>query len=220
MKTLYQSYNLSVSKAYIINIPTNSISVDLSNRCLDSCMKVGMPAELYTGFDGTSGLDIKAPSHLENQQWIKWLKVTDHFQSVAEIACSLSHISLWVKCMTEDQPLVILEHDAIMIKPYLQHEIYNGIVYLGSKDELKLNITDRNGILPNLRSINKNWNFINKAHAYSIDPASARKLFINVLDRGIYESADVMIKSDDIAIIQTGFYAYELPGETLIKTRK
>jgi hypothetical protein len=29
-----------------------------------------------------------------------------------------------------------------------------------------------------------------------------------------------MIKTDDVAIIQTGFHAYDLPGETIIKTRK
>jgi hypothetical protein len=29
-----------------------------------------------------------------------------------------------------------------------------------------------------------------------------------------------MIRSDDIAIIQTGFYAYDQPGETIIKIRK
>jgi hypothetical protein len=107
-----------------------------------------------------------------------------------------------------------------MIKPYFHHEIYNGIVYLGSKDDLAFNASFKKRLVPNMRSINNNWNFINKAHAYSIDPAAARNLFNKVLDRGIYESADVMIKADDVAIIQTDLFAYELPGDTIIKTRK
>jgi hypothetical protein len=219
MKNLfYHSYNLDVSQAYIIHVPNNQLSVELANRCLESCKKINYNASLYEGFDGT-GKEIIVPEHIKNQSWYKWLKITDHYQSLAEVACSLSHISLWVKCMEQDQPLVILEHDAIMVKPYTRHEIYNGIVYLGSQDDLR-NPKKYDNIIPGFSAINQNWNFINRAHAYSIDPASARKLFTNVLDRGIYESADVMIKADDVAIIQTGFYAYDLPGETIIKVRK
>jgi hypothetical protein len=106
-----------------------------------------------------------------------------------------------------------------MVKPYTIHEIYKGVVYLGSVDNLRTSEISKN-LIPRHSAINKNWNFINRAHAYSIDPAAARKLFTCVLSRGIYESADVMIRTDDVAIIQTGFYAYELPGETIIKTRK
>ncbi len=215
---LNSSYNLNVSGAHIIYVANNQTSEDLAYRCLESCKKINFNADLYQGFDGT-GNELIVPDHLKNQSWYKWLKVTDHYQSLAEVACSLSHISLWVKCMEQDQPLVILEHDAIMVKPYMKHEIYNGIVYLGSQADLKIPKKYDN-IIPQFSAINANWNFINRAHAYSIDPAVARKLFTNVLDRGIYESADVMIKTDDVAIIQTGFYAYDLPGETIIKTRK
>lgn len=217
-KFLYNTYNLNVAGAYIICVNNNNISMSMAQRCLDSCKKLKYQAELYFGFDGT-GEELIVPEHLQNQTWFRWLKVTDHYQSLAEIACSLSHISLWVKCMEMDRPIVILEHDAIMVRPYITHEIYNGIVYLGSKDNIRNN-SSRTGILPLYSSINKNWNFIHRAHAYSIDPAAARRLYSNVLQRGIYESADVMIRADDVAIIQTDIYAYDLPGETIIKTRK
>ena len=218
MKSLYNSYNLEIENAYIIHVPTNVVSLDLANRCLQSCKKLNYSAQLYQGFDGT-GSEIIVPEHIMNQSWIKWLKVTDHFQSLAEVACSLSHISLWVRCMELDRPIVILEHDAIVVKPYLTHEIYNGIVYLGSVDNIRSPELCKN-LIPRHSAINKNWNFINRAHAYSIDPAAARRLFNCVLSRGIYESADVMIRVDDVAVVQTGFYAYELPGETIIKVRK
>lgn len=215
---LYNSYDLSVEGAYIIHVPTNYNSYDMALRCLESCKKINYKASLYEGFDGT-GSELIIPEHLKNQSWYKWLKVTDHLQSLGEVACSLSHISLWVKCMELDRPIVILEHDAIMVKPYLIHQVYNGLVYLGSVENLRDPTLEQN-LIPRHSAINKNWNFINRAHAYSIDPAAARKLFTCVLSRGIYESADVMIRADDVAIIQTGFYAYELVGETIIKTRK
>lgn len=215
-KFLYQSYDRKISNAYIIHVPNNLTSTTLAQRCLDSCKKINYPAILWPGFDGT-GDDIIIPDNIRHQSWYKWLKVTDHQQSLSEIATSLSHISLWVKCMELDSPIVILEHDAIMVKPYTEHAIYNGIVYLGSKENLH---TNKQSLIPLLSSINNNWHFINRAHAYAIDPAVAKKLFVQVLDRGIYESADVMIRTDDVAIIQTDLYAYDEPGETIIKVRK
>lgn len=205
MKTLYKSYDLDVIGAFIIYLPNVPMSVQLAQRCLETCQRVGQVAELFEGFDGTGG-EIKVPAHLENQGWIKWLKVTDHFQSTTEVACSLSHIALWVKCMEEDRPLIILEHDAVMIKPYTTHIAYNAISYLGCREQLGHN---KLPLIPIHSSINGNWHFINRAHAYCVDPQVAKRLFLNVLDRGIFESADVMIKCDDVAIIQTDFYAYD-----------
>jgi len=216
MKSLFKSYDTSVSKAHIIYMPNVEVSKILANRCLESCDKVGQKACLYEGFDGTSGV-IKVPKHLENQSWVKWIKVTDHQQSVTELSCSLSHISLWVKCMEEDQPLIVLEHDAIMVKAYNEHLIYNSIGYLGCSEQKSQKLFRPT---PNLSMINRNWHFINRAHAYCIDPPSAKKLFTKVLDCGIYESADVMIRTDDVTIVQYDLYAYDEPGETTIVNRK
>ena len=212
----YKSHSTKVNAAYVICLPNNKISSTLAARCLESCAATQMPAYLYEGFDGT-GDQIKIPAALKDAGWYKWIKVTDHHLSQAEIACALSHIALWVKCMELDQPIVILEHDAIMVKPYLVHEVYNSISYLGCNDQR----TKTHGtLIPPYSSINKNWLFINRAHAYSIDPAAARKLFTTVLSRGIFESLDIMIQADTVAIVQTGFYAYDEPGETIIKERK
>lgn len=196
---------MDILGAYIIYMPNVPISVQMADRCLQSCRSVGQTAFLFEGFDGTTGR-INIPDHLKNQSWIKWLKVTDHFQSPTEVACSLSHIALWVKCMEEDRPIIILEHDAIMLKPYSFHHFYNAISYLGCHEQLgKNNLT----ITPIHSSINQNWHFINRAHAYSIDPSVAKRLFLNVMDRGIFETSDVMIKCDDVAIIQHDLYAYD-----------
>jgi len=205
MKSLYKSYDPSVLGAFIIYMPNVPMSVKMAERCLETCERVGQPAYLFEGFDGTSG-EIKAPAHLRDQSWVKWLKVTDHFQSATEVACSLSHIALWVKSMEEDRPLIILEHDAIMVKPYKTHLFFNAISYLGCHEQLG---KQQLPIIPMYSAINRNWNFINRAHAYCVDPQVAKRLFLNVLDRGIFESADVMIKCDDVAIVQHDFYAYD-----------
>lgn len=217
LDSLYKKYSADVLSAFIIYVPNSSLSVQMAERALKSCHDIGQPAQLFEGFDGTRGT-IKVPKSLQDSDWVKWLKVTDHFQSSTEVAVSLSHIALWVKCMTEDRPIVILEHDAIMVKPYMYHSVYNAIAYLGCHEQLEQHSLPTT---PLHSAINKNWHFINRAHAYCIDPSVARKLFINVLDRGIFESADVMIRCDDVAIIQPGFYAYDKDdGFTTQTTRK
>jgi hypothetical protein len=218
MQSLNRSHDTEVSCAYIIYLPNNKKSVELAERCLETCESVGQNAQLFEGFDGSDGT-VKTPKHLENQSWVKWLKVMDHFQSPTEIACSLSHIALWAKCMEEDKPLIILEHDAIVVNAYKHHPFYNILAYLGCQEQLqnqqKLPIT------PIHSSINNNWHFIHRAHAYCVDPQVAKRLFLNVLDRGIFESADVMIKCDDVGIVQPGFYAYDKPdNHTTIKHKE
>jgi len=216
---LYHSYNLDIANTYIIYVPASDVSVSMATRCLQSCMKIKQKAELWEGFDGR-GNDIVPPEHLIGQSWLEWFRVTDHRLSRTEVACALSHISLWIKCIELDQPIVILEHDAIMVKPYTHHDIYNAISYLGCIEQYT---GQYNTNYPEAQksSINKNWHFIHRAHAYSIDPAVARKMVINVLDRGIFESLDIMIKSDDYALYQMGFYAYEKnEGQTTIFSRK
>lgn len=216
LDSLFKKHSTDVLGAFVIYLPNSSVSVQMADRCLESCNKVGQRVELFEGFDGTKG-SIKVPEHLRTSDWVKWLKVTDHFQSASEVAVSMSHIALWVKCMTEDRPLIILEHDAIMVQAYNSHPFYNAIAYLGCKEQLgHSNLPPT----PMHSSINRNWHFINRAHAYCVDPSTARRLFTNVLDRGIFESADVMIKCDDVAIVQPGFYAYDKDDGLSTQTKR
>jgi hypothetical protein len=218
MQSLIKNQDLSVSCAYVIYIPGNSVSMQLAHRCLDSCVQADQPAVLWPGFDGTSG-SIQCPLQLRSQDWVKWIKIMDHFQSPTEIACSLSHISLWAKCMTDNQPLIILEHDAVMIQRLRSHRFYNTVQYLGCAEQKSFDIQNHDPVP--MSTINKNWIFINRAHAYSIDPPVARRLFGMVLERGIFESLDVMIMADAVAIVQDGIYAYDDPdGQTTIRDRK
>lgn len=216
MISLNKSYNLEVYNSYIIYLPNVEKSVELAHRCLDSCRRVGQKAELFEAFDGT-GDKIIVPEHLEDQSWVKWLKVTDHFQSQSEVALSLTHIALWSKCMEVDQPIVILEHDAIMVRPYITHPFYNAISYLGSREQLD---AAQLPIIPMHRTINNNWHFMDRTHAYCIDPPAAKRLFVNVLDRGIFESADVMIRCDDVAVLQHGLYAYDNDNGTSSQSKR
>ena len=217
MLTLNRNYSLQVESAYIITIQNHKISEDQAIACAESCDSVGQKHQTWWAFDGTSGA-IQVPENLKSQNWLKWIKVVDHHLSVTEVACALSHISLWAHCIEVDQPIIVLEHDAIMVQAYQTHPYYNAIAYLGSLEQKKgtMPVTP----IPPHGTLNPNYHMICRAHAYALDPAMANQLLSHVLRLGIHESLDVMIRPELFTIVQPGFYAYDNFQTTTIVNRK
>ena len=96
MKSLFFSYNVKVDSAYIIRLKGHEVSESLAKRCADSCDKVGMKYQYWDAFDGTKD-GIHPPENLI--PFMKMIKIADHFLTRSEVACALSHISLWAKCV-------------------------------------------------------------------------------------------------------------------------
>jgi hypothetical protein len=207
LESMMYSYDDCVENAYIISIKGNEISERLSLRCAQSCEGVGQSFSLWQAFDGTDGKHITIPPHLENQSWLKMLKFTSYKMTISEIACALSHISLWVRCIEIDKPIVILEHDAILINSYKKHAFRNSVCWLGNENGLSQYQEGAFPITsPPMPGETKNTIHIDTCQAYAIDPLSANQLFISVLDRGIYAPIDIMMKSNKFCITQTGIY--------------
>jgi len=215
---LIRSNSRDCNKAFIISLRDNKISKDFTERCAKSCEDVGQNYEIFYGFDGNSGR-IVVPPELKDQQWLNWFKVTTDLISPTQISCFLSHMALWSKCLELDEPIVILEHDAIMVKKYDFHTHYNAICYLGGIEQLEGSMPKPDtydGPPPMGSECNKRGFFICRAHAYAIDPAVAKNLLSYVLQNGLYTSLDVAIKSDIFNIYQDDFYAYDKPGISTI----
>lgn len=205
---------MSVESAYIIRIKENNTSEQLANRAAASCDTVGQRYKMWDAYDGTSSA-IKPPD--QQYDTISLIKVIDSYLTRTEVACALSHISLWVHCVMIDRPIVILEHDAVMLQPYTTHGVYNSIAYLGSAEQHTGGWDVRP--TPPHGSRGKNFRFILRAHAYAIDPAVAKSLIAHVIQQGIYTSLDTMIRADLFPIHQMGLFACDVPGETTIKNR-
>lgn len=216
-QSLLYSYSDNVAGAYIITLKNNEVSQTLSNRCQQSCQEVGMPYFVWDAFDGT-GDDIVIPAALKNQSWLKLIKFTSYKMSVSEIACALSHISLWVKCIELDQPIVILEHDAILCQPYLKHAFRNSVCWLGNRNGLNQLVNGAMPITsPPMPGETKTTIHIDTCQAYAIDPLSANCLLVSLLDRGMYAPVDIMLKSNKFCIVQTGIYNISENRESTIK---
>jgi GR25 family glycosyltransferase involved in LPS biosynthesis len=207
-KSISFQWKTEVNSAYVITIKGNKISETLSARCLSSCKDVDMPCKIWDAFDGTSG-EILIPAQMENKDWLKWIKVVNPALVVAEICAMLSHISLWAHCVEIDQPIVILEHDSVFLKKFVHHYATNAIIYLGCQEQNQ----DGNKWcpIPPMWALGPNFYFINRAHAYSVDPVVARRLLCDVMLSGIHAAADVFIRSDIYTQIQMGLYASDIP---------
>jgi GR25 family glycosyltransferase involved in LPS biosynthesis len=205
-ETLGFSYNTEVDSAYVITINGHGISEPMAKRCHESCEKVGMKSQRWEAFDGTKG-NIFAPKHLEGQKWVKWIKVVNEALAKTEVCTVLSHVSLWARCIEIDKPIVILEHDAVMMEKFTHHPAFNAIIYLGSIEQVQNNYW---GSIPIHGQLNQNYRFQLRTHAYSIDPMIAKRLLGDIVRSGIRTSIDVMIRADIYTILQFGIYAFDM----------
>lgn len=216
--TLNYRYELEHQpEAYIITIKGNEKSEREAMRCAESCDAVGQKWHIWQAFS-VDGDDIIYPDHAANQDHYRFLKKTNSHLTTTEVATVLSHYSLWMQCVKVDIPIIIFEHDAVMCQRYEKHQGWNEICYLGCYSQYEKGMWP----LPPTYSLQgKNYMFINKAHAYALDPMIARQLVAHVLKFGIVAPADMVIRADLFTITQRGLFAYEIEdGSTTITNRK
>ena len=226
----YCHHEFDIEGTYIISIQGNAVSERLTQQCLASCKEVGQPnVRLFPAFDATGskvkvqqhdlGLpvgelgSIKVPEFLQGQAFLNFLRLKRCDLLMTQIACFLSHYSLWCMCLDKDRPIVILEHDAVMVKPFLRHNYLNNIVYLGGSEQIHGSLRDTDTIPPHASDQQGLDRFICRAHAYSIDPIMAKNLVSYAIHHGIITTADAMIRYDMFGIVQDGVYAYDNPHD-------
>jgi len=219
MIKLFRSNDINVDAAYIITLKNNANSEKYSNHCQQSCEKVGMPYKIWDAYDGINSSIIE-PDHSKNSDVMSMIKITDHYLTRGEVACALSHISLWAHCAKIDKPIVILEHDTVMVQKFEQHQSYNTIVYLGGSEWAQQGW--KIFPIPPHASEGPNYHFICRAHAYSIDPIMAKNLVSYVIKMGICAPLDIMLRADLFNITHQGLFAYDVMSDktdTTIKAR-
>ena len=224
----YNHYEMGVEGTYIISILGNKVSEQLTQQCYESCQKIGQPnVNVFPAFDATDSPikiqdhdlgkpigemgTIKVPEMLKGQAFINFLRLRRSDLLMTQIACFLSHYSLWCMCLDKDQPIVILEHDAIMVKEYLRHNYYNNIVYLGGCEQVEGSLNSTDTVPPHASDQKGLDRFICRAHAYAIDPAMAKNLVAYSIHHGLITTADAIMRCDMFGIVQDGVYAYDKP---------
>ena len=106
--------------------------------------------------------------------------------------CFFSHFRLWEICLSQDQPMIILEHDAVIQAPLPNIDLTQGIVKLFKSHSVKQN------------SITGTWS--KGAYGYALSPSHA-DLLIKGCRRYGAQALDKMIGSN---IVPWGFLDQDL----------
>lgn len=125
-------------KAFVITLKNNDYSNRVANRCIESAKKFGLEVEKFFGVDKNVAEDTMCSFNLKwtwaNNNTSNTICPTTGLQQFpyktsdlrAKIGCSMSHFLLWKKCVELDEPILILEHDAVFLRPLPNFE-FKGI---------------------------------------------------------------------------------------------
>jgi len=116
-------------KAYVITILGHEYSESVARRCIESADQFGISVETFSAVTKDTVAETMAK---ENLQW-SWANMNTAknrcpYTSLeqfpyrtksleAKMACSMSHYMLWKHCVELDEPILILEHDAVFVAP-------------------------------------------------------------------------------------------------------
>ena len=125
-------------KAFVITLKDDVYSESVADRCIQSADKYGLIIEKFYGIDREQAKQFMSDEGLEwtwanNDTEIMMCEKTGlrmhPYGSTdirAKIGCSMSHYALWKKCVELDEPILILEHDSVFLRPLPEVE-FNGI---------------------------------------------------------------------------------------------
>jgi hypothetical protein len=225
--TIFKQYQREIAGTYIIKLRNNAASEAMAKRCMDSCAAVGQKnVEYFSAVDGTGGqlkIDRMATMQLSG------VKTSTGKLTSSEYGCFLSHVLLWRKCAEMDAPIVILEHDAVMLRKFSEFPFYNCVFYLGNEAHEQFTSSPE-GLMTapgrctefvqvgekDVDKIPCRY-YMDRTHAYSIDSVVARRLLSKVYAMGIVEAADSFVTFDEFCIMTPiPFVATVVPGENTI----
>ena len=98
-------------KTYIIYLPDNKFSVKMANQTIESLKSFNIEYELFEGVKGKEGKKI-----LADHNRYPSVHINEHHWTDGTIGCLASHYLLWEKCSKQNEPFLVLEQDAIIVR--------------------------------------------------------------------------------------------------------
>mgnify|MGYP002641434453 FL=1 len=156
-------------RAFVITIQHNEKSVTAAKRCIESGKKFNQHVEMWKA---------QSPDTLDIHQWFSEKSISNRYfheeYSRLEncMAAFSSHYTLWQHCMNLNQPILILEHDAVFVDK-LPVVSQGHIVNFGKPSYGDWQI-------PNFVGESRMFSkpYLPGAHAYKITPTAAEELIV------------------------------------------
>lgn len=162
-------------KTFVIALKNHNISQQQLQKCLESAKEHNWNIEISWAVNGLNVTD---------ETW-KNLKIVPllHKKTMDKKGvqgCFLSHYALWKKCIELKEPIVILEHDAVILKPWQPISLNQGLLKLHKIFKGSNKIDDDTG----------RWT--KSGHAYCLLPEHAERI-INFVHTVGAIPADILI---------------------------
>jgi len=114
-------------KAYVITIRGHAYSEGCASRCIDSAAQFGVEVERFDAVAGELAVRNLMESCSLRWTWPAFApslcmytglkqhvyRTHDHY---TRMGCALSHFLLWQRCIAAEEPILILEHDAVFLR--------------------------------------------------------------------------------------------------------
>jgi GR25 family glycosyltransferase involved in LPS biosynthesis len=186
-------------KTFIIRLKNNIISEKYASECVSQAQRFGISVEYFNAING-----------LEYQEHLKKLNIKPKYkfkkQRHGVYGCFLSHYYLWEKCLKDNEPYLILEHDGYIIRP-LPEDILNNFSDVLKLDNLDPYSKNYNKLIEDNASLNVEYikytnptpktsvdkngvskhgtgSYLKGAYGYIIKPHAAKKLLSWIKENG------------------------------------
>lgn len=188
-------------KAFIITTKGFKPSENNAKKVMKAATKHGLEANIFYGMSANDArfylVDWKIPMR---DYTVLPRFVAKNLLMPGVQGCFLSHFILWNECVKLNEPIVVLEHDGIMVRP----------LDVDWQDVLQLDpfrheedIVDPAGVTSYNQEHNywPGWFSMRGAYAYAIKPHAAKKLIDAVFREG-FLATDDMISSKYVILEQ------------------
>ena len=160
-------------KAFVITIEDNYLSNQAADRCIASAKKYGVTVEKWSAMTPRNPVFSKTVE--EKKLAVRHFE-SGHSRKENALACFLSHMSLWEKCIEDNEEILILEHDAVFVNT-MPKILFDKIITIGQPSYGKYYHPSTLGVQPLSQK-----EYFKGAHAYIVKPAGARDLITMVAD--------------------------------------
>lgn len=153
---------------FVITITNNPDSVKVANRCIESGKPFGVDIRQWPAFtpeDDPRGIFEDEGLPIQGFFGEEWSYPAN------AMAAFLSHRSLWKHCHITQQPVLILEHDAVIINDLPDPRMLGMVTSLGAPSYGKFNIPPRLGL-----NMLTSKPYFPGAHGYIVRPRGAEEL--------------------------------------------
>ena len=176
-------------KAFVITIMDNPRSVQVAKRCIESGKKFDVEVEHHPGFTPKDN-----PEQMMIDKGIDYSRFKNNQFSKFEpcMAAFLSHRECWKKAIELDEPVLVLEHDAIFTAPLPKINIAYKVISFGKPSYGGYRKALKEGVFI---TFSKPGGYLPGAHAYLVSPRGAKVLVKKSYTHA--EPTDIYLKKDN-----------------------